>query len=185
MKRLFAAIKIKPPEGFLHIYYGLKANLKNDKIKWVDINNIHLTLKFLGETPNEQIPNIVEKLGKISLKHSNFSLEFRDIGIFGSSYKPRMIWIGVEENKVLLSLAKDILIGMDDIGFKRDRQNFVPHLTLGRIKFIDDKNRFQQIITKYSSTKMEKQEITEFNLYESILKREGPEYKLIESFNLK
>ena len=184
MKRLFAAIKINPSESFLQTYYGLKANLRNDKIKWVNIKNIHITLKFFGETPEDQIPEIVEKLKSIAANHPHFKLNIKDIGIFGSSYKPRVIWFGIEENERLIKLVKDVLSGMDDIGFKQDRQNFVPHLTIGRIKFIDDKNRFQQVIDKYKSTEIQKQEVTGFNLYESILKQEGPEYKVIEKFIL-
>ena len=182
MKRLFAAIKIIPSEGFLETYYGLKTNLRNDKIKWVDINNIHITLKFFGETPEERIPEINKRLNGIAALHSNFTLDIRDIGIFGSSYKPKVIWFGIEENEQLMKLGLEILTGMDDIGFKHDRQNFIPHLTIGRIKFIDDKKRFQQVIDKYKSLEIQQQDVPGFTLYESILRPKSPEYKVIEQF---
>jgi 2'-5' RNA ligase len=185
MKRLFAAIKINPSDGFLQTYYRLKTNLRNDKIKWVDINNIHITLKFFGETQEERIPDISERLNAIAALHSHFTLDIRDIGIFGSTYKPRVIWYGIEENEGLLNLAKEVLSEMDKLGFKQDRQNFVPHLTIGRIKFIDDKKRFQQVIDKFKSIEIQKQEVAGFNLYESILRSQGPEYKIIESYKLK
>lgn len=184
MKRLFAAIKINPSEEFVQTYYNLKTNLRNDKIKWVDINNIHITLKFLGETQEDRIPEIAKKLKAIAENHSKLTLHIKDTNIFGSSYKPRVIWFGIEENEKLLTLAADVLNKMDDIGFKQDRQNFVPHLSIARIKFIDDKNRFQQVIDKYKFTDIQKQEVSGFNLYESILKPQGPEYKVIERFKL-
>ena len=184
MKRLFAAIKINPSEEFLKTNYGLKTNLRNDKIKWVNINNIHITLKFFGETPEDRISEIIDRLTAIAANHSIFTLDIRNIGIFGSSYKPKVIWFGIEENERLIKLAKEVLRGMDDIGFKQDRQNFVPHLTIGRIKFIDDKNQFQQIIDKYKFADIQKQEVSEFILYESILKPQGPEYNVIERFKL-
>ena len=185
MKRLFAAIKINPSESFYQTYYSLKTVLRNDKIKWVDINNIHITLKFFGETQEERVPEINERLNAIAALHSNFTLDIRDIGIFGSSYKPRVIWFGIEKNERLLNLAKDVLSGMDEIGFKHDRQNFVPHLTIGRIKFIDDKKHFQQVIDKYKSQEIQQQDVPGFKLYESILRPKGPEYKIIESYRLK
>ncbi len=184
MKRLFAAIKINHSESFLQTYFGLKTNLRNDKIKWIDIDNIHITLKFFGETSEDRIPEIIDRLAAIAANHSNFTLDIRNIGIFGSSYKPRVIWFGIEENERLIKLAKEVLRGMDDIGFKQDQQNFVPHLTVGRIKYIDDKNRFQQVIDKYKFADIQKQEVSEYILYESILRPQGPEYKVIERFKL-
>ena len=185
MKRLFAAIKIYPSETFLQVYYGLKTNLKNDKIKWVDTKNIHITLKFFGETEEERIPEITDRLNEIAQNNSSFVLDIRNTGIFGSSYKPRVIWFGIEKNEQLTVLASEVLNAMDEIGFKRDRQNFVPHLTVGRIKYIDLKTRFQQTIDKYKSTEIQKQKVTGFNLYESILRPQGPEYRVIERFELK
>ena len=112
-------------------------------------------------------------------------LDIRNTGIFGSSYKPRVIWFGIEKNEQLTGLASEVLNAMDKIGFKRDRQNFVPHLTVGRIKYIDLKISFQQVIDKYKVTEIQKQEVTGFYLYESILRPQGPEYKVIKRFELK
>ena len=105
MKRLFAAIKVNPSEGFLKAYYGLQTNLRNEKIKWANIDNIHITLKFFGETTEEKIPGIKDKLESIAAKHSSFSIDIKDIGIFGSSYKPRVIWFGINENKSLTKVS--------------------------------------------------------------------------------
>lgn len=184
MKRLFAAIKINPAENLLGSYYGLKRNLKDEKIKWVDIDNIHITLKFYGETDEIRIPEISDKLKTIASNYSNFIIEIKNIGVFGSEYKPRLIWLGITENKQLSMLAYDILSEMHKLGFKQDRQNFVPHITLGRIKYIEDKVRFQQVIDQYKFKEIQKQEVLGLSLYESILKPTGPEYKVIEEFHL-
>jgi 2'-5' RNA ligase len=183
MKRLFAAIKIYPSDTFLQVYYGLRTSLRNDKIKWVDTKNIHITLKFFGETGEDKIPEITEKLTEIAHVSPFFTMNIKNVGIFGSSYKPRVIWFGIEKNEQLTVLASQVLNAMDEIGFKRDRQNFVPHLTVGRIKYIDDKNRFQQTIDKYKFTEIQNQEVSGFNLYESILRPQGPEYRIIEKID--
>lgn len=184
MKRIFAAIKIHPSNQFLKVYYDLKTAMRNDKIKWVDTQNIHLTMKFFGETKEDRIENIITVLSEISLQHKPFTLELKNVGIFGSSYKPRVIWFGIEENKIMQSLAMDTLDEMEKIGFEKDRQNFVPHLTIGRIKFVNDKKRFREIIDRYKSVEIQKENIVEFSLIESILRQQGPEYKIIETFKL-
>ncbi|MCD4698760.1 MAG: RNA 2',3'-cyclic phosphodiesterase [Bacteroidales bacterium] len=185
MKRIFAAIKITPDEGFMNIYYGLKNALKNEKIKWVDPHNIHITLKFFGETIEGLIPDISDSLKHIAANHSSFDIKFSKTGVFGSSYKPRVIWLGIEKNEILESLGQDILSNIGRLGFKHDRQNFVPHLTLGRIKYIENKRSFNEEIKKYSNAEMQKQIITKFHLIESKLKPSGPEYHTLYSYGLK
>ncbi len=185
MKRIFVALKIHPSEKFLTIYDELKSACRNDKIKWVEPYNIHMTLKFLGETEEDKIGSIRNVLSGISFRNQSFELKLKDVGIFGSSYKPRVIWFGIEENESLINLANDVLDQMHDLGFEKDRQNFVPHLTIGRIKFIDNKRTFQEVINKYRSIKIQEQKVDQFYLIESILRQQGPEYKILESFLLK
>ncbi len=184
MKRIFAAIKIQPTEVFHNTYYQLKSKLKNEKIKWVELENIHITLKFFGETDESKIEGITELLTEIAQNHSPFTLELKDVGIFGSSYNPRVIWFGIEKSEQLTYLANDVLDQVGSLGFVRDRQNFVPHLTIGRIKFIDDKKRFQEVISRFKSIEIQEQKVDQFYLIESILRPQGPEYTILESFNL-
>jgi 2'-5' RNA ligase len=90
----------------------------------------------------------------------------------------------VEGIKEIQALANDVLNGMADIGFERDRQNFVPHLTIGRIKYTDNKNLFQQTIEKYKSIEIQRQTVDRFYLIESVLHSDGPVYKVLEEFTL-
>ena len=184
MKRIFAAIRINPVDQFVRIYEDLKSSCPLDKIKWVELENIHITFQFFGETDERKIESIKELLAKIADTHSSFSLNINDVGIFGSSYKPRVIWFGIEKSEQLISLAADVLDQVQSLGFVRDRQNFVPHLTIGRIKFIEDKKRFQEVISRYESIEIQEQKVDQFYLIESILRQQGPEYKILESFHL-
>ena len=185
MKRIFAAVKIHPSDKFIQVYNGLKIACKNDKIKWVEPLNIHITIKFFGETEEDKIENINSVLSNVSLHHSPFTLKLSDVGIFGSSYKPRVIWFGISENQKLQRLALDVINELGKIGFKKDRQNFVPHLTIGRIKFLDNKRNFQEVINKYKSVEVQEENIDRFFLIESILRPKGPEYKILNTFVLK
>ena len=182
MKRLFAAIKIKPEENFHEIYHKLKKQLHHEQIKWVDLQNMHITLKFFGETPEEKIPEIVSVLEKIKLQTIAFSIQVNNVGIFGSSYKPRVIWFGIEQCDKLLRLGLNTLKEVEMIGFERDRQNFRSHLTIGRIKNIDNKKRFNEVIHAYKDAEIQSCEVDEMHLYESILLPLGPNYRVIKSF---
>ncbi|MCK4568818.1 MAG: RNA 2',3'-cyclic phosphodiesterase [Bacteroidales bacterium] len=185
MKRLFAAIKIHPDEVFLKRYYAIKKALKDEKIKWVNPENIHITLKFFGETPEHHIPGINVALRHASKEVTPFDLVLQNTGIFGSSYNPRVIWFGIEPHDRVVLLSQSILEELEGIGIKRDRQNFVPHLTVARIKNLEDKKFFQMVIDKNKEGFIQKEEVNEFHLFESILQPEGPKYELIETFDLR
>jgi len=184
MKRLFAAIKVHPDENLLSVYSDLRAMLRNEKIKWVDEKNIHITLKFFGETPENQIDTICETLDDVAYRHEPFTLKLQNIGIFGSKYNPRVIWFGMEKCPAIEALAEDTLQGLDKAGYPVDRQNFRAHLTVGRIKFINDKRNFQQSIDQLKEVFIQDVNVDEFMLYESKLRPQGPEYTVVESFKL-
>ncbi len=182
MKRLFVAVKLHPDENFLRVYYGLKRALHYEKIKWVEPENMHITLKFLGETPDSQIPVINRTLREVAGRHASFSFTLEKTGIFGSRYNPRVIWIGMQDAGEMKNLGEDILNSLHDAGFYRDRQNFVPHLTIGRIKHLENKKLFQKTIDKYKDTFLQQVTVDRFFLYQSILKRTGPVYIPLKEF---
>ena len=184
MKRLFAAIKVHPTETFLAKYYALMRPLRGEAIKWVDPQNIHITLRFFGETPDQDIGGIAAALKRPAAGIPPFNLDICDTGIFGSSYKPRVIWFGIGQNEVLTTLAENIKHELAVIGLLPDSQNFVPHLTIARIKYLTDKKGFQRLIDLHQSGPIHKEEVKEFHLFESILRPQGPLYKIIESFEL-
>jgi len=184
MKRLFAAVKINPSPEFLRIYGLLRSNLKFADIKWVKPEIIHVTLKFFGETDERKIPEINDILRDVAGKHKRFTSELVNVGIFGSGYDPRVIWFGMQKAEPLKDLAEDVLASVERIGWERDRQNFVPHLTIARIKFVPDKRLFQKTIEEYKNAFIQPVPVAEFHLYESILLKDGPVYKVLESYNL-
>jgi 2'-5' RNA ligase len=185
MKRLFAAIKIHPSPEFLKTYNSLKSGLKFARITWVKPESIHITLKFFGETMESRIPDISRVLREVSGRHNPFTSELVNVGIFGSSYNPKVIWFGIDKAEPLKNLGMDVLQSAEPIGWERDRQNFVPHLTIGRIKDVTDKQLFQRMIDEHKKTWMQEVHVQEFHLFESILNREGPIYRVIESYKLK
>lgn len=184
MKRLFAAIKIHPSKNYISIFNEITTSLRHERIKWVKPENMHLTLKFFGQTDEKQIPLITQaiEIGVAPLKP--FILKIVNTGIFGSHYDPKVIWFGIDMQDEFDNLAKNVFDELSKSGWQRDRQNFIPHLTIGRIKEIKDKSLFQQIISKYNAVEIQEEIVTEIILYESILHREGPLYEEVFSAKL-
>ncbi len=184
MKRIFAAIKITPDENFLNVYYQLIKRLGHENIKWVKPENFHLTLKFFGDIPEDKVDVICRELDRITPSFTPFKIHIQKTGVFGSRYNPKVIWFGIEDSDYMKGLAEMILTKMDKAGFARDRQNFVPHLTVGRIRRLTDKKHFQQTIKRFEKANLMEVDVHEIYLYESHLQPEGPVYKTVEKFLL-
>jgi len=180
MKRIFAAVKIEPQPALLDLLSVLQQQLSADKIKWVEKENLHLTLKFFGETPEDKIFEIDQKLKQI--KSEPFDLTIENLKIFGSRYLPRVIFLEATNARPFIELNETINRQIMPLGYEPDRQNFVPHLTLGRINYIADKKHFQQVVDTFAKKPVQIQHIDNFYLYESILRHSGPEYLVMETY---
>ena len=181
MKRLFIASKIDLDSNFISLYEQLKSQSKFDEISFSEPQNLHLTLRFLGKTTDYQIENIINSLNSIFKNYGNIDLELYKIGIFGSRYKPTVIWLGFEDNILLKSLFSEVEEALIEAGFQPNHGNFVPHLTLGRIK-IDNKKRFNDRIANLQHSFSQKIKIPEWSLYQSILTHNGPIYKILHTW---
>lgn len=164
---------------------NIKSKLTYENINWINPVNFHLTLKFIGETNDKKIIEIDKELKKISNLTSQFDIQLSGLGVFGSSYNPKIIWCGVNKSDQLKKLASDIHNAMDTIGFLKDRQNFVPHLTLARIKNIENKNILFNLIKLYEQTFIQNEILNEIIIFESVLKKNGAEYHEIFNYRLK
>lgn len=184
-KRLFIAASILADLSLRTLVEKLRHSLSYERINWVKPDNMHLTFKFLGNTPQDKILPITRELQSVANHHKPIAYYLNKCGIFGSKYNPRVIWLGADSHpESIISLATDIIDSMHKLGFERDRQNFVPHLTIGRIKLLSDKHRFQQLIQSIEQADYQQLQLNEFRLYESVLKPTGPEYTIIERFPL-
>lgn len=187
MRRLFLAIPIKTEDnGFRPLLDGLRRRLSHEKeINWANPEQTHLTLKFIGHTGEDDLQRIIEAVGETLASHKSFDINFNKVGIFGSHYAPRVIWLGMnEQSQQLVDLEEDILNTFDKIGFLRDRQNFVPHLTLGRIRSLCEKAYFQKVIQNVESKTYIAQPVNKITLYQSFLNPNGAHHKALKSWSL-
>ena len=185
-KRTFLAIQIPTGTEYPALVEKLKKNLTHEKfINYCRPENIHLTLKFLGSTPVDDIPTIIEACQKVAKKHQPFTMDFDRTGLFGSNRVPRVLWLGMNNQpQALFDLEEDLLDAFDALGYMRDRQNFVPHLTVCRIKSLVDKKFFQQIYNGIEQKTYLHTDVKELIYYQSFLQPTGPFYKILKRFPL-
>lgn len=153
---------------------------KFGKVKLVGEQNIHLTLKFLGEVEGEKVKEIVDVLNGTTFE--KFKISLRGIGVFPNPKFIRIVWVGVEEgSERVIELQKNIDEALKKLGFPKDKQ-FHPHATIARAKFIKDKKGLLDFLRKNKDKEFGSFEASSFELMESKLSREGPEYSIFEKF---
>ncbi len=190
MKRLFIAIElpqqlIKDLEKELE---EIKKGLKNLSIKWVKPSNFHITLAFLGYKEEEKIKEISE-IVKNCCYFPQFEILFKNLGVFPTISRARVIWIGLEDpTGILKNLSSRLRDQLRKAGFFEEEKDFMPHLTLGRIKRklnLKEKTLLEAILKKYENFNFGKLKAEKIALFESKLSPSGPTYFKLEEFPLK
>ncbi|MFH1682566.1 MAG: RNA 2',3'-cyclic phosphodiesterase [Candidatus Woesearchaeota archaeon] len=150
--------------------------------KIVQPNNLHLTLKFLGEVKEEKIEKIKEKIASLNLGKP-FQVKVKTIGVFPNEDYITVIWFGLEDKEQIFYLHKQIDFALSKL-FPIEK-DFLAHVTLARVKFIKDKPKFKQFLIKHKNIDLGEMTINKVILYESKLEKEGPVYSILEEFELK
>jgi 2'-5' RNA ligase len=148
-------------------------------IKWVNVENLHVTLKFLGSTPEESVPEIRESLLKAVSSFQQFYIKINGTGIFPNRKFPRVIWVGVENGEALPKLAADIDISMSLLGYKKEEREFRPHLTLGRVRSRKETTSVVNELDNFKEKEFGLFIVDRIKLMRSELKPKGPEYSCL------
>ncbi|MBI4697762.1 MAG: RNA 2',3'-cyclic phosphodiesterase [Nitrospirae bacterium] len=132
--RSFIAIEL--PEAVRYALSGIEEELKKSRadVRWVKPENIHLTLKFLGDVEEKNTEKITEILKDICRRFKPFALEIKGMGVFPHPRSPRVLWTGMDISDTLENLQKEIEDAMTSLGFEREDRRFTAHLTLGRFR---------------------------------------------------
>jgi RNA 2',3'-cyclic 3'-phosphodiesterase len=184
VKRIFIAIKIEACEILLEVMSSFMTALKDESIKWIDPQNIHITLAFLGDTKEEKIAPLDSMLKEKCEGFGNFEIIIKGSGVFRNIYDPRVIWAGIERSEKLGQLNDHILNGLREIGIEIESRVFRPHLTLGRIRHLKSDLALKDLISRYSATGIQKVNVSDVILFESTLLRTGPVYTIIGKYSL-
>ena len=184
--RTFIAIELSPEikESLARIQSHLKYS--GADVKWVETDNIHLTLKFLGDITEENCGKIRSILDEIGRSVKPFEMSVKDIGAFPNIDYPRIIWVGLDkgtvESKILAEkIGKEVL----KIGFQKEPRPFTPHLTIGRVRSPKNKEALKQKFTTHSLQLTTKpQLISSIMLFQSTLTPKGPIYTKLHEAKL-
>jgi RNA 2',3'-cyclic 3'-phosphodiesterase len=185
LHRIFTAINI--PEMIKKRFLDIRKDYSDLPAKWIDEENIHITLNFLGNVNDNQLNDVLKKTKEIGEKYEPFVVSFDKI-LYDSPnrFPPRMVWAKIQEDKDLMSLQKDLedqLFSLESFRFKiSEKRKFHPHITLARIKSF----AFRKLVNPVDINMPLNLnfEVCSFEIIESQLKREGPEYTVIESIIL-
>ncbi len=164
----------------------LKNIIPNNSLKWVQVNNIHLTLKFLGNVTKADLQELVQKL-KQEPSLERFSLSIEKLSAFPSIYKPNIIWVGVSNNQNLIELSNRVDIISNSMIKDLDNKPFSAHLTIARTKPGLQKEQFELIKQAlFNNREIPKVEfsIDYYCLYKSTLTPQGAIYSVIQEFGL-
>lgn len=177
--RTFIAVELAP--GVKHRAGELIKKLKptGADVNWVPPQEMHLTLKFLGEISRDEIIPLCRLTQEVAAKFQPFDLGFSGTGAFPHTDHPRSLWIGVEEGlEELRALQTALEQGIyDQLGFPKERRRFTPHLTIGRVhKATPEMNDVMEANSEFAGDFSEVDELTVFASYKE---RDGHRYEAL------
>ncbi|MCB8964799.1 MAG: RNA 2',3'-cyclic phosphodiesterase [Bacteroidales bacterium] len=181
--RTFAAIEVKPEKQMVLLWDRLKAILPRESATWVNPGTTHITLLFLGETPINQIGRIGNILREMLTSFPAFNLTIKGIGTFGTP-NPKVIWLGADYSKELMELKRLVDEALNPMGYSDRDKPYTPHLTLGRIKRLNNPNLLINELEANRNTIVQTAAIGKLTLYESTLTPRGAIYTPIEIVTL-
>jgi 2'-5' RNA ligase len=178
--RSFIAVELA--EQLVPKVVDVQSQITEGRVKFVEPENLHFTLKFLGEVTDQKVKDVTAKLKEICSAFTPFSALLRGVGVFPSLNYIKVIWIGVESEE-FFTLSKLVDSGMGKLGFKQER-NIIPHLTVGRVKAPGNKSRFKEQVQALKDVEIGEMTVTSVKLKKSELTRRGPIYSDIEEITL-
>lgn len=173
--RAFVAIELSEEARAVLAQVGetLARQTPHGAVKWVDPARMHLTLRFLGDTPLDKLDDLTAALDGVALQQSSFGLVLDALGCFPNERKPRVVWVGLEGDLGPLQALRNSLDDvLQPLGWEPEARSFHPHLTLGRVK-----DRRADIDLPWGQDVAPAEiPVGEMVLFESQLRPQGPRY---------
>ncbi len=190
MPRTFIAVN--PPLEILRkverIAHYFRSQTPDEALNWSRIDNYHLTLKFLGETPEEKLPRIESILAAAASAQPAFELKIEGLHLHPNARRPRAVLLGVPDGRALAALHQQLDTDLQSVGVPGDKRPFTPHLTIARIRRRTEPAEAAEIGKVLSQFKVDSLgpfKISTIQLYQSELTREGPIYTRLFSSPLR
>jgi 2'-5' RNA ligase len=152
-------------------------------VRWVRPDAIHQTIKFLGETPEESLSDLVGSMTSVCGEIVPFPISVTGLGAFPNTRRPRVVWAGVREpSGTLERLWKSTEETAHALGWPKEKRGFTPHITLGRVKGTINITRLNEVILSLENEHWGDQEVRDLVLYRSHLTPGGAQYEVVHIF---
>lgn len=153
------------------------------KIKYVELANLHLTLKFFGDIDTNGLKLLEDAIANVVSDFEPFNIKISGCGAFPNSNHIKVIWVGIEDDSILKDLHDKMDKEFARIGFDKDRK-FSTHLTIGRMKSAKNKDKVKSTIEEFGNVEIGEMEVSQISLKKSTLTPRGPIYEDISIFEL-
>lgn len=167
----------------------LRAQVAPRSVRWVRPEGVHLTLKFLGDTLTEKLPDIKLALAAVAHHAPVCAFTVEGLGCFPNFRRPKVVWVGVQEPTGRLAVLQDAIEEvMSPFGYEPEGRGFTPHLTLGRVNrraSRSDAAQVGEIVSGTATGLLAEVTADRFALIRSVLKPSGAEYATLEEFPLR
>ena len=185
--RLFVALEIPTAvrgnlAALIEELRAADASATKNKARWVRVENLHVTLKFIGDVDAGRLEAIRAALGEVGSAGA-VELRFRGVGFFPNEKRPRVLWAGTAASPNLAGLAREIEAQLETLGIARETREFTPHLTLARFDPPGVSDKLRAAAQQNSAREFGAVRTGEFHLFESKTRPTGAEYTRLSSFS--
>ncbi len=160
-----------------------KLRVSAAQLNWVRTQQMHLTLKFLGDVPDTETPDICRVVAEAARRIEPFEITFRGVGAFPTAEHPRTLWIGIEDGAEELCVLQAAIEGAlkEKLGFPKEARRFQPHLTIGRVKHVPpgSEGELTELLKQHQHFDADLSVIDEVVVFASFLRRTGPDHEAI------
>jgi len=161
-----------------------RVDIRKGDVKWVEPEGMHLTLKFLGEVPDNQIAEVCNVVKDVAARHQAFDFDVKEVGSFGGQ-SARVLWVGAGlHSPELLRLQQDLEEQLAQAGWPKEGRQFSAHLTLCRIRNSKAGEKLGQLADQYKDFDLGTIRGDSLCVYESQLRPEGPIYTRLGNYKL-
>lgn len=183
-KRIFIAINL--PDNTREKLLSFQKKWPDLPARWTKKENLHITLVFLGYISDEELLRVCEATGRVTVRHKPFDIRLNQV-LYGPPKKlpPRMVWAEGNKSLQLVALRKDLEQSlMDEVRFLSEDKSFSPHITLARIRTWDWRKIEPNEQPEVNEEIDWPFDVSSIEVMESNLRKDGPEYIVLQSFNL-
>lgn len=188
MSRLRTFIGIEPGKAIRDRIVALQDTLAQlgTEVKWVEPENLHVTMLFLGEVVDKEVPEVCRAVSVCAGRHRPFTMSIEKAGCFPHPRRPRVLWVGIGQGtRELCALHDDLEGPLFELGcYRREDRKYTPHITLGRVKSDRPTDKLASALSHNAGWKGGDIEVRDVHVMSSELTSTGPVYTILSRAKL-